>query len=165
MRCAQITGKCGNSGKFICPHAYRFAAVAAVLWRKDELLLHHVVVTLRPSVVAARRQEQQFFGWLQGFIGGLIEIRPVRTKLPVGAGLFVRWALDPPHKWVQSRGDFPPSSWPPTSSCYADSNCRASLSPDRPLFPFKWEYGCTRASVRNNFPVGVCCYSSVGYFH
>src|SRR3984957_8036855 len=84
MHCAvrrPVGGKGGSRGKFVRAHPPRFASVATVFWRKYKLLLHHVVVTLGPAVVASGLQQHQFFPRLQGFVGGLIKIRPVRMKL------------------------------------------------------------------------------------
>ena len=76
-----VGGKCGNRSDLVRARTHTFAAVTAVLGRKDELLPHCVVIAFRPAIVAARLQKQQLFGRQSSFLGGLVEIGPIRMQL------------------------------------------------------------------------------------
>ena len=74
-------GKCGSRSELVGASTHSFAAVTSVLGREDELLPHRVVIAFRPAIVAARLQEQQLFGGQSSFLGGLVEIGPIRMQL------------------------------------------------------------------------------------
>src|SRR5436309_7432763 len=76
-----VGGKRGNRSDLVRARTLTFAAVTAVLGRKDELLSHCVVIAFRPAIVAARLQKQQLFGRQNSFLGGLVEIGPIRMQL------------------------------------------------------------------------------------
>src|SRR5947199_2912875 len=76
-----VGGKRGNRSDLVGARTHPFAAVTAVLGRKDELLPHCVVIAFRPAIVAVRLQEQQLFSRQSSFLGGLVEIGPIRMQL------------------------------------------------------------------------------------
>src|SRR5437764_14145307 len=76
-----VGGKCGNRSDLVRARAHPFAAVTPVLGREDELLPPCVVIALRPAIVAARLQQQQLLGGQSSFLGGLVEIGPIRMQL------------------------------------------------------------------------------------
>src|SRR5438876_3213266 len=76
-----VGGKCGNRSDLVRARTHPFAAVTAVLGREDELLPHRVVIAFGPAIVAARLQKQQLFGRQSSFLGGVVEIGPVRMQL------------------------------------------------------------------------------------
>src|SRR5438105_9143447 len=76
-----VGGKCGNRSDLVRARTHPFAAVTAVLGRKGKLSRHTVVIAFRPAIVAARLQKQQLFGRQSSFLGGLVEVGPIRMQL------------------------------------------------------------------------------------
>ena len=78
---AQWAGNAATGAILFAQTTHPFAAVTAILGRQDKLLRHAVVIAFGPAIVAARLQKQQLFRRQGSFLGGLVEIGPIRMQL------------------------------------------------------------------------------------
>src|SRR2546429_897236 len=76
-----VAGKGRDGCTFIGTQPNRFAAVAAVFWRKDKLLLGEIKITIRPAVIGAALELHQLLRRLLGALLRRIEVRPVFPQL------------------------------------------------------------------------------------
>src|SRR5258708_13131279 len=59
----------------------RFAAVATVFRRQNQLLHERVVVALGPAIVSLWLQKQQLFSWQRRLLVRFIQVGPIRAQL------------------------------------------------------------------------------------
>src|SRR5467141_4346950 len=74
-------GKCRRRSNLVRAYADRFAAVATVFWRQNQLLHELVVVALGPAIVSLCLQKQQLFSRQRRLLVGFIQVGPIRVQL------------------------------------------------------------------------------------
>src|SRR6202171_3014773 len=74
-------GKCCSRSNLVRAYADRFAAVATVFRRQNQLLHERVVVALGPAKVPLWLQKQQLFSWQRRLLVGFIPVGPIRVQL------------------------------------------------------------------------------------
>src|SRR5260370_23566653 len=76
-----MAGKGRDGCTLIGTQPNRFAAIAAVFRRKDQLVLGEIKITIRPAVIGAALELHQLLRRLLGALLGRIEVRPVFPQL------------------------------------------------------------------------------------
>ena len=73
--------KDGNGSNLARAYADRFAAVATVFGRQNQLFQERVVVALGPAIVSLGLQKQHLFSRQRRLLIGFVEVGPIRMQL------------------------------------------------------------------------------------